>query len=71
MKNVRCTSTRKETERKTEHQVERLGYYGKCGVKGGGRTGQDKDLGIMESVVLKEEDALDRTKTWVLWKVWG
>ena len=45
-KNVRCTSTRKETERKTENQVERMYLkkkrYGKCGVK--------------------EVDALDRTK---------
>ena len=41
-KNVRCTSTRKEMERKTENQVERLVIYGKCGVKGGEGTGQDK-----------------------------
>ena len=43
-KNVRCTSTRKEIESKTENQVERLveKIYGKCRVKGGGYTGQDK-----------------------------
>ena len=40
----RRTSSKEEMERKTENQVERLvkKRYGKCGVKGGGRTGQDK-----------------------------
>ena len=43
-KNVRCTSTRKDTERETENQVERRmkKRYGKCLVIGGGRIGQDK-----------------------------
>ena len=42
--NIRCTNTRKEMERKTENQVDRLVYKKrwKCGVKGEGRTGQDK-----------------------------
>ena len=44
-KNVECTSIRKETERKTENQVE---------------NPRKRD---MESVVLKEENVLDWTKS--------
>ena len=41
-KNVRCASTRKETERKTENQAERLvsKRCGKCVVNVGGRSGR-------------------------------
>ena len=44
-KNVRNTGTRKEKERKTENHMERLvkKKYGKCGINGGGRTGQDQN----------------------------
>ena len=42
-KNVRCTSARKETERKTENRVgkTRVNEIRKCGVRGGGRIGQN------------------------------
>ena len=38
--------------------------YGKSGVKGGGRVGQDKveEIFDMERVGLKAEDVLDKTK---------
>ena len=43
-KKVRCTGTRRETERKTENQVERLSKqrYGKSGADSGVCNGQDK-----------------------------
>ena len=41
-KNVRCTSTRKETERKKTRWKDSYKKYVKCGVKGGGCTGRDK-----------------------------
>ena len=42
-KNVRCTNTRKETERKTENQVEtHEKRYGESVVMVGVLTGQDK-----------------------------